>query len=393
MVNLFFKTDASKRLLLRRSNAKISRPNTFAALEFVLGCFLACGILCGHVLARPNDTNAYPDLRVNKELFKQFLDNPYPVRDVVFDTPGGSPTKEDTNILVFEGGMQNDTFYVRNDNISMFATKMDTGGRGGEISGQSKSGVNWFISGKAARGTGGETELISTNYSDPTAQTIAKYRSSESLILMRGACWFGFSFLVPHSIVWNGETFQMLWFDSQYPHVTNSYAVTGQIMAYTNNVPLAIRLTSKTWPANYKWVDLNYEYDFTKPDRFYPVNIWANLVFRGNIHVQGTTFQIPTIVFGDANPSEDGYKQADFLPAKRTVPPHSFIYSNGAVYLADDKTPLLLQPPARAIPLITRKYIIEAFLVAFVILPAAIFLAAVVKKRKVNNEKSTESVR
>ena len=64
-----------------------------------------------------SQTNLYPDLRLDKDLFKRYMENPYPIRQVVFDIPAGRPTKNPAKILVFEGSLQDDTFYVRSRDI------------------------------------------------------------------------------------------------------------------------------------------------------------------------------------------------------------------------------------------------------------------------------------
>ena len=123
--------------------------------------------------------------------------------------------------------------------------------------------------------------------------------------------------MVPHSIAWHNDQFDILWYASQWPHDTNSYTVNGEVLAYTNNLPLIIRLKSTNWPKTYQWVDFHYEYDFSNKDRFYPVNIWANLVLIRDDQVQGVTFQVPEIEFGNAtNLSESGYQASNFLPSK-----------------------------------------------------------------------------
>lgn len=56
-------------------------------------------------------TNNYPDLRLNKDLFKRYLENPYPVRKVVFFQPLSffMPTE----VLLCKGSLQPDVFYMQ----------------------------------------------------------------------------------------------------------------------------------------------------------------------------------------------------------------------------------------------------------------------------------------
>jgi hypothetical protein len=371
--------------------------NTFQILSIILTCLIATSF-AGKVVADEvgrdekgassqtsylAQTNDYPDLRLNKDIFKRYLENPYPVRRVIFDIPVGHPTKYFTNILIFEGSLLADTFFLHSQDSSVLTQKSRKNFSSGEISGKSSIGTYWFINGKASHGKGGDVNITSTTYLDPSSQTEAKFRSLESLGQLRGACWFGFRLMVPHSIVWSGDGFDILWYSSQWPHDTNAYTVHGEVLAYTNNLPLIIRLKSTGWPTTYKWVDFNYEYDFSKTDRFYPVNIWANLVLSGNLQVQGMTFQIPNIEFGDADASlpESGYDVAQFMPSNVTVPAYTFISSNQNIYWVNGGQLLKIEPPIGRVSLISSRLIVRTILFVLLFLPAVIFCAAVMKKR------------
>jgi hypothetical protein len=336
-------------------------------------------------------TNLYPDLRINKKLFKQFLKNPYPVKDVVFDIPAGHPTKNPTNIFVFDGCLQDDTYFLHSQDTKNLTKAGVKNFSTGEISGQSSDGTHWFINGAASHGNGGDVDITSNNYADPAALTKGKFRSIESLVQLHGACWFGLLLMVPHSIVWHEDNFDILWHDSQWPHNTNVYTVNGEVLDYTNNLPKIIRLKSNKWPSTYKWVDYHYEYDFSNTNRFYPINIWANLVFVGDIEVQGATFNIPKIEFGKADLPEGGYQAKTFLQANVPVSFHMLMSISNNTYLVENGVLTKIDPPVRPDGILSPRIIIRVLLITLFILPAGVLFAAVIKnKQKQTNKQKYE---
>jgi hypothetical protein len=335
-----------------------------------------------------SQTNPYPDLRLDKDYFKQYMENPYPVKEVVFDVPVGHPTKHPTKILVYEGAWQRDTYYLRIQDADALRTKSGKNVLTGEVSGQTSDGAQWFFNGAASRGDGGEINVISSNFNDSASMTEAKFKALESLGQLRGACCFGLALMVPHSIIWHGDDFTILWFDSQWPHNTNAYIVNGSVLSYTNHLPVVIRLKSAKWPNTYRWVDFHYEYDFNDPNRFYPVNIWANLVLVWKIEVQGSTFQVPEIQFGASDLPKAGYEPADFAPAKPLIRPFTYISSNAATYLLGAGGQLeKIEPPIRPISVMTSKRLADCLLVMIFFIPAIFYLFVVMKKRKQKRRK------
>jgi hypothetical protein len=252
-------------------------------------------------------TNEYPDLRLSKELFKRFLENPYPVRKVVFFQP--MDVDNPAVVLLREGSLQPDTFYVRR----LGTPRVLDGGKfknlsDGRIAGKSSDGEYWFITGEAARGNGGEIGITEAGVPDPLAMTAAKFGAFEPLPSLREACWFGFNFMVPHTAVWHGEQFEMRFLDSQgYPQNTNTYAVNGEVVAYTNNLPLIIRVKSEHWPKRLRWLVLTYEYDFSQKDRFYPIEVTSSGDFVGDPHpLSPMSTETVNIEFGNVELPNNG---------------------------------------------------------------------------------------
>lgn len=276
---------------------------------------------------RETPTN-FRDLRQDRELFKRYLENPYPVREVAYRYVSQHVTSQTaTNIvLVAHGSLQDGTF---------FHQYVDVSGHPGvrwnsEVCGQARDGANWFLDAKAALGIGGRVQIAVPGAS---AYTRASSKSAEGLLQLRCACWFGLRMLVPGSVTWDGDTFAAEWFNSHWPQDTNSVPVKGEILGFTNNLPLAIRLSSKHWPKAYRYVVVHLEYDPTLTNQFYPTKLWTEAVLEQGV-VQGQVLEDIRIEFGDNAVPEGGYKPADFLPTAVSQPPMLLLASNVSVYWA-----------------------------------------------------------
>ena len=287
----------------------------------------------------PAQTNLYPDLRASKEFFKQYLQHPYPVRKAVF-----TATMGDQSVRLYEASVQSNTFYIRHPTTPRILEDGQRNTADGSIVGRSSSGEYWSMDNGAARGHGGSISRTTQDTPDTDAMTTGKLRAWESLNMFHMACWFGFGLIVPETVVWHGDSFEAQWFNSQYPHNTNSFAIQGEVLAWTNNLPLIIRQEYPTLPA-YKWVDTHYQYDFSQPDGFYPISITCEIVFTAGGQLTGTGFHISQIEFGDAELPEGGYTLTNFLPAEVVKAPNVFITSTQGEYFVNIKQFLSTGPP------------------------------------------------
>jgi hypothetical protein len=371
--------------------------NTFQILSVVLACLIAA-VFPGKVAAGEagqdeknassqtsnlTQTNEYPDLRLNKDLFKRYLENPYPVREVVFFKPW-SAFNNLTDMLLCEGSLQPDMFYIR----QQASPKVLEDGKyknvsTGEVAGKSSTGEYWFVDSQAVRGKGGTIYITSAGDPDSSVTTLAKERALESLPKMLDACWFGLSFMVPHSVVWHGDDFDMRFRDdSGYPHTTNTYAVSGEVLAYTNNLPLVIRIKSEDWPRkDLVSLDFRYEYDFSQEDRFYPVKITKTIVHSVN-NRYSVPIQILKIEFGDVKPAENGYAATNFTQAEIATPADVYVSSNQTIYWVNGHQQIRVgPPPVFKKPLFTINTYVRVILIVLLLLPAA-FLVRWQKKSK-----------
>lgn len=333
-------------------------------------------------------TNDYPNLRLSKDLFKRYLENPYPVRKVVFFKTFSRP--EDAkdaggplNVFLYEGSLQPDTFYTR----QLTTPKVLEGGKfkngsDGKIAGKSSTGEYWVINDAASRGKGGDIRITKADVPDTSAMTGGKFRALESLPTVRGTCWFGLGRMVPHTLVWHGDSFDMQWYNSQYPHDTNAFTVNGEVLAYTNNLPLVIRLKFPSLPG-YQWADMNYMYDFSQKDRFYPVSMTCEIVFTGNKRLQGDSYCVQEIEFGDAKMSESGYTTTNFTPSNIAIPADVYIASTQGEYWINGKQFVTVGlPPTPKHPLFLITPFVRILLIVLMILPG-IFL--ILWRKKIKN--------
>jgi hypothetical protein len=252
----------------------------------------------------------------------------------------------------------------------------------GEVAGKSSTGEYWFVDDKAVRGKGGNIEITSAGDPDSSVTTVAKEKALESLVRMHNACWFGLNFMVPHSVVWHGDNFDMQFLDTRgFPGGTNAFAVSGEVLAYTNNLPLAIRIKSGHWPKELISLDFRYEYDFSQGDRFYPVKITKTVVASGNKGFSVPT-QIPKIEFGDVKPAENGYTATNFTPAEIAIPANVFVSSNRTIYWVNRHEQVRVgPPPVFKKPLFIINNFVRVILIALLLLPA-VFLVRWQKKTK-----------
>jgi hypothetical protein len=371
--------------------------NTFQILSVVLACLIAA-VFPGKVAAGEagqdekntssqtsnlTQTNEYPDLRLNKDLFKHYLENPYPVRRVVFFEPAS--VDRPIEVLLCEGSLQPDTFYMQQQaSPSVLEDGKYKNVSSGDVAGKSSTGEYWFVDNKAVRGKGGSIEVTSAGDPDSSVTTLAKVRAFESLERMHDACWFGFNFMVPHSVVWHGDDFDMQFLEARdFPHATNTYTVNGEVLAYTNNLPLAIRIKSEHWPKRLISLEMQYEYDFSQGDRFYPVKIIRGASFAGNRQEDPPmTVQISEIEFGDVKPAESGYTATNFTPAEIAIPADVYVSSNRTIYWVNGHQWVRVEPPpVYKKPLFTINAYVRVILIALLLLPAA-FLVRWQKKSK-----------
>jgi len=266
----------------------------------------------------------YPDLRADKELFKSFLAHPYPVRSVSFDhvweRQGGRIVARAV------GSLQEHTFFRRY-----------LGGESGEppilesgISGMTEEGALWWLDALALQGVGGRVQI---SYPGATTNTRAQSRGAEGLLELRNACWFGLRMMVPGTLAWDGDQFKVNWYDSQWPLVTNTAEVMGQVVGYTNNLPTAIRLHSASWPTAYHYVVVHFEYDPGLKTQFYPTKLVTELVLESG-SVRAQWFENVKIEFGEASPP-GGFTPNQFLSSTNAAAPMVVIASNQDVYWRD----------------------------------------------------------
>ena len=194
-------------------------------------------------------TNLYPDLRADKELFKQYLQHPYPVRKVVFTDLDFSKQSR-----LYEASVQSDTFYIRQLTSPHILVDGQENLSQGDVRGLSSAGEYWSMDGLAARGTGGAINLTKAEGPNTVPVSTAKAQAWESLFLFRGACWFNLVALVPETVVWHGDTFDAQWYKQRPPNNTNTIAIHCEVLAWTNNLPLITRITYPSLK-EYKWVE------------------------------------------------------------------------------------------------------------------------------------------
>jgi hypothetical protein len=322
-------------------------------------------------------TNDYPDLRSSKEFFKRYLENPYPVRKVVFFEP--KDANFPSNVLLCEGSLQPDTFYVRQLTIprvledGKYKNLSD-----GQVTGKSSSGEYWFINDEASRGKGGVIGITKAEVSDPFAMTSSKNRAYASLPSLHDACWFGFNFMIPHTAVWQGDQFTTRFLVSQmYPQTTNTYEVSGEVVAWTNNLPLIIRLKSDHWPKKLQWLEFTYEYDFSQKDRFYPIKVTSVGVIAGDPHpIEPMSTETVSIEFGsDLFLFKNGYTVSNFVPQEVATQPNVYITSTQGEYWVNEKQFISTGPPATPKrPLFAMTPFVRAVLIFLMILPAVFLI-------------------
>lgn len=274
--------------------------------------------------------NHYPDLREDKALFKRFLENPYPIRKVTYrcvseEDRGNVPV---ASVMIAQGSLQENTFfhmYMGDDTTQAKPSKRI-------VSGRSSDGTVWTLDGKAMSGTGGTVESA---IAGTTTYTRATSRSTSALWELRTVAWFGLGMLVPHSLRWAGDTFSGNWHTPQWPQNTTIVAVSGQVLAFSNNLPLTIRLKSSAWPNSYRYVDIHFEYGALSGTQFYPRKIWSEAILKTG-SARGRFYDQILIDFGRVELPKGGFKPSDFLPTKYSVVPISLVASNKGVFWEND---------------------------------------------------------
>jgi len=227
-------------------------------------------------------------------------------------------------MLVAEGSLQSGTFFHRYLEQSGHSSQI----WGGEVSGQSSNGAYWFVDGRAVRGNAGRVQISEP---ESTALIRANSKSIESLLQLRFAGWFGLRMLVPQSVKWEGDRFEALWHNSQWPFDTNTVPVVGEVAGYSNNLPTAIRLKSPAWPKPYQYINIVYSYAPSSSLQYYPVGIQSEVVLDNGV-IRGQTVDEIRVVFGVREIPGGGFKPADFLPSATSQPPLTIVASNAGVY-------------------------------------------------------------
>ena len=351
------------------------------------GIALVLFLITASALAQPikAQTNQYPDLRADKELFKQYVKHPYPVRKAVFTALDFSEQS-----WLYEASVQSDTFYIHQlTNPHTLANGQENLSQG-DVRGLSSAGEYRSMDGLAARGTGGTIHLTKAEVPNAAPVSAAKAQAWESLFIFRCACWYNLGGLLPETVVWHRDTFDAQWYKGQYPYETNTIAIHYELMAWTNNLPLIARVT---WPSlkEYKWVEDYFENDFSQPGRFYPTHVKFTVVYKDGYQGVTNGYDISQIEFGDAELPEDGYTLTNFLPKEVTKAPEVFITSTKGLYFVNDKQFLLTQQQQQdrernRAPLFTLNTHTRAVLVGLMILPGILLVLWQIKtKSKTTN--------
>lgn len=270
----------------------------------------------------------YPDLQQSKERFKEYLQAPYPVKNVVFIMPGkevvykGKPLDGD---LVFEGAIQGDAYYLRH--LTGRAGQPANYRMRGVIAGRSREKLPWKVDDHAVRGAGGNIDVALAAERSGRAQSEAEHEARMAVQRLKMATQFGMPLLVPQSVQWTGDRFTALYLSDRWPIETNSYPVSGHVVAWTNNLPSELRVFSATWPKQLDYVAYHYEYDFALSS--YPRDFWGEMVGTNGRRYPGIKRRVLEIQFGE---SDEDFTPGNFLPASQVTQPNVFISSNNATF-------------------------------------------------------------
>lgn len=342
---------------------------------FILCMLMASGGKCSSPEQVPlgGAQDLYPDVRKDRTLFKRYLENPYPIRSVRYlcVAEDVSSRSLSNTMVIAEGSLQDNTFfhrYMAHDSSQPEFLR-------NTVSGQSCDGTFWALDGRAMSGTGGRVELA---LAKTTAYTRATSRSTSGLLELRCVCWFGLRMLVPRTLRWEGNGFTASWYDVQWPQNTNTVSVSGEVLSFSNNLPVTIRLKCSTWPGSYRHVDVHYEYDGRSGSHWYPSRIWSEAALETG-SVRGQFFDQIQIGFGRSQLPAGGYKPSDFLPYSNNAPPMTLVASNKGVFLEKDGGLVEVEGPASvprpfASPHLVRRVIFVVLIISL-LLPIVITLA------------------